>query len=209
MKYMLSILAVLFSSYVNAQVRVGIQAGATFSSLKAKQSGLSITTDSKVGFTVGVLTDVPLGQGWIFQPAINFVQKGGQSKDNNITDKLTMNFLELPLNIIHGFQTSGGRFLIGAGPSISYGLSGTEKVSGTVSATNEIKFGTKPTDDFKPLEVGLNILSGFQFKQGFFISANYNTGLTNQSNDGSLTMHSRYFGVRVGILFKSRKEARK
>ena len=100
--------------------------------------------------------------------------------------------------------------MIGAGPSLSMGLSGKEKYDdGTNIETTDIKFGSSTTDDLKTFEAGINFLAGYQFKGGFLVAANYNAGLNNiavtTAGDNSKA-HNRYFGIRLGYNFANRKK---
>src|SRR5690242_20054977 len=68
---------IMFAYAANAQF--GIQAGATFYSEKVKFEGGSLNTDTKVGFTAGIVYSAPLSANISFMPSLNFTQKGGKS----------------------------------------------------------------------------------------------------------------------------------
>lgn len=193
-------------NYSEAQnTSFGITAGATFATYKAKAESISLTSKTKTGFTVGVMSSCPLGSSFSFEPALNFVQKGGKVKEAGVTDKVTLNYLELPLNFTFNMPSATGRFFIGAGPSFSMGLSGKDKwEEGSESGKEDIKFGNGDDDDLKAFEVGVNFLAGYQLNGGFLIAANYNGGVSNianTDNEDSGKMHNRYFGIRIGYLF--------
>ena len=88
------------------QSSFGFQAGATFASYKLKVESVSVTSKTKAGFTVGVVADVAMGKSFSFQPALNFLQKGGVLKQSGATDKQTYSYLELPLNFVFGKPAS-------------------------------------------------------------------------------------------------------
>lgn len=185
----------------------GIAAGATFASYKATVESVSFTSKTKVGFSAGVISSIAIGKHFSFQPALNFIQKGGTLKEEGTTNKTTLNYLELPLNIVYNTNASRGKFFAGAGPCFSMGLSGKDKWDdGNNTETTDIKFGSGGEDDFKPLEIGINLLAGYQLKNGLFIAASYNAGLNNIANADAVDFydvkyHNRYFGIRVGCLF--------
>jgi len=196
-------------NYSKAQkTSIGLTAGAAFASYKAKIESISITPKTKVGLTLGLTSSVSLRKSFSFQPALNFVQKGGNFKQEGTTDKTTLNYLELPLNFVYNTHSSKGKFFIGAGPSLSIGLSGKDKWDdGYSPQTSDIKFGNGDEDDFKAFEAGINFLTGYQFKAGFLLAANYNAGLNNLANgdpDFSGKYHNRYFGIRIGYMFGGR-----
>lgn len=204
----LLLLMVIATIATNSFGQFGVQAGATFATLKITDntsgSG-SMSTSSKVGFTVGVFTDVPLSENFIFQPALNYTQKGGKTTDTfqGITDEsnLTLNYLELPLNFI--YKPSGG-FFVGLGPTLAYGISGKSKETVTGSSTQEttVKFGSG-ADQVKAFEFSGNILAGYTLSNGIFFSVNYNMGFSNLSNDNSEKIKNNYFGIRLGKKFGS------
>jgi long-subunit fatty acid transport protein len=205
-KLLILVSFVAFSSATFAQ-EFGITAGATLATAKAedKSSNLSIKSDSKVGFTVGVLANFPISTNFAFQPGLNFTQKGGENTetDAGITfkEKITLNYLELPLNFIYKF-TEG--FYVGLGPSLAYGLSGKIKTTETNEPDQEedVKFGNDENeDDLKAFEFGGNILAGYQLANGIFFTVNYNTGFSDLSLDNTVSFKNRYFGIKIGKMF--------
>lgn len=188
----------------------GINAGVTFASYKVKDESVSITAKSKIGFTAGVTASMPLGQNFSFRPSLNYTQKGGKYSESGFTDKTTFNYLELPLNFVYNTSSDNGKFFIGAGPSLSLGLSGKDKYEEAgVSEESDIKFGNGDDDDLKALDAGINFLAGYEFAGGFFIAANYYAGLSNlaiSTAGDNGKMHNRYFGARVGVMFGGNKK---
>lgn len=201
-----TLLLVFFASCISAahSQTFGIQAGATFPSFKAEVSGDSKTSKTKVGFTVGVISHIPIGSSLSFQPSLNFTQKGGKDEESfegiSESEKVTLNYLELPLNVVYNTSSDAGQFFIGAGPSIGMGLSSKSKFeAGGESGEEDIKFGSDK--DLKPLDFGVNFLAGYKLENGVFIAANYTAGLSNLSTDNDGKFHNHYFGIRVGFLF--------
>jgi hypothetical protein len=205
--------AIIFISTV-AFAQFGITGGATVAQAKYKdKTGTlgSLTSKPKIGFTVGVFTEVLLSENFIFRPGLNYTQKGGKSTFTYVTrideTTATSNYLELPLDFI--YKATPGLF-VGAGPSLAYGLSGKTKSTVTGSpipgdnGTKEekIKFGSdKTSDDSKAFEFGVNFLAGYHFTQNMFISVNYNIGVTNLSlTPDQESVRNTYFGIRLGYM---------
>ena len=213
MKKILSLFISVISlmNYSKAQKSsFGFTAGATFAPYKIKEESVSITAKTKVGFTAGVTSFIALGRHFSFMPALNFTQKGGKFKEEDFTGNTTFNYLELPLNFIYNTNSTKGKFFVGAGPSLAFGLSGKDKwEEGTESGSDKIKFGSGDDDDLKSFDAGINFLAGYKFAGGFLIAANYNAGLSNLGNtdegDNS-KMHNRYFGIRIGYMFSGKKK---
>jgi hypothetical protein len=202
----LVLMILLTTVTVSAQkTSVGFTAGATFSKVKAKADNISLSSDFKPGFTAGIIIDVPLSTNLSFQPALNYTQKGGTFKEEGETDKMTLNYLEIPLNFIYSTGANQG-FFVGAGPALSYGLSGKEKFSDpSIVEPTKIKFGSDD-EELKPFEFSANIISGYRFAKGFMLSANYNLGLTSLANADSDegTLKNSYFAIKVGCLLNGK-----
>lgn len=183
-----------------AQTSFGVTAGATFANMKFKANNVSVKSDTKVGFAVGLVADIAMDPRLSLQPALNFVQKGGEFGDDDAFGdpaKLTLNYLELPINIVYNVPTAAGRFFIGAGPSFSMGLSGKAKMG---NVEEDVEFGSGD-DEFKSMETGVNLLTGYRFRSGFSISANFNQGLSSLSNDDDddAKVTNSYFGLKLGM----------
>ena len=208
-----AMLMILLTSYsINLKAQVGIQAGASFANWSVKPSDSENPFKYKTGITAGLFTRIPFGTGFSLQPAINFVQKGCTQKDEYSIDKITLNYIEIPVNFVYTLKDNG--FFIGAGPSVAFGISGKEKYvdksDPSYSETNTIKFGTSTDDEskLKPTDIGANLLAGYQMASGFLITANYNIGLSdihNWDTDEKVTLKNNYFSIRIGYLLKQKK----
>jgi outer membrane protein with beta-barrel domain len=185
-----------------ANAQFGIQAGVDFYSAKQKVSGISINSDAQAGFTAGVVYSAPIGNDFSFMPSLNFTQKGGKMSESGAEEKVTLNYIDLPLNFVYNIHG----FFVGAGPALGFGISGKDKGTfGGQSETNDVNFGSGDDDDLKPFEISANILAGYKFSNGFFVSANYNPGLNDISNDDDSKYHNSGFGIRIGYMFGGMK----
>src|SRR5215510_9966812 len=206
MKKLLVVSITLFSLItVTAQnVRFGITAGAAIASQKFKSSGITISGDSKIGFTAGVLADMGISENFVFQPGLNFTQKGSKISSNGMTATQTLNYIELPLNFLYRAPAGSGSFFGGIGPVLGYGISGKAESDGE---SEDIHFGNSDDDDYKPFEFSGNILAGYEFSNGFLVSVNYNHGLSNIINDGGSDVSGKntYIGIRLGYKFGAKK----
>ena len=181
----------------------GVTVGTTVSSYKVKLDEVSATSKMKMGLTLGLNSKFPLGRSLSFQPALHYVQKGGKVNEDGVKDKLTTNFIEIPLNFAFNIHSQTGKFFIGAGPSFSLGLWGEEEWEADgVSESVDIKFGKDK--DFKSIETGINFITGYSSKSGIIITVNYNAGISNPVHSFSgfnEKFRNRYFGIRIGYLF--------
>ncbi len=153
-KVFLSAAIVAVAISANAQVSFGGQAGANFASAKyTDESSNPSTTEkykTKVGFIVGAVAEIEVGNGLSFRPELNFIQKGGKAKfaetesGGGFTStttgdaELTFSYLQLAPNFIYNFEAGTGKVFIGAGPDISYGIGGKAKSNFTNTTTINI-----------------------------------------------------------------------
>src|SRR5688572_17611849 len=96
--FILTILTITVSSYAMSQF--GAQAGLTSASIKAKVGDEDETSDARLGFTLGVLYRLSLGNLSI-QPELNFTQKGGKQEESGFSYSETFNYLELPIYLMY------------------------------------------------------------------------------------------------------------
>lgn len=203
----ISCLAILtICSSLHAQdIKFGITAGPVLSDLRSKVDGEKEKLDPKIGFAAGLLLNMAITDNISIQPRLNFVQKGGKEKEEEETLILSLNYIEVPVNFIYHFGETQSSFFIGAGPSFAFGISGKLKYEyeGMGSESIKVKFGNKDEDHFKRLDIGANIIAGYNISQNLFISAQYNHGFSNLfiggNDDGKL--NNRYWAVKVGWLF--------
>src|SRR4030095_5613053 len=125
----------LMTAAFSQDIKFGIQAGTAIASQKAKQSGVSITSDSKFGFTVGVISDISIAESFTFKTALNLPQKGSKFNISDGSESMessqTLNYIELPLNFLYHAPAGKGKFIAGLGPVVNYGISGKAKVKMT------------------------------------------------------------------------------
>lgn len=216
------------ATMASAQVKFGIHINGIGAGGKIENTdeGETIKVDLKtrLSWKAGAVAFVPLSSNISFVPQLNILSKGGKISDEYSESsegveyriaaegKTQLSYLEVPLNI--AFTTQN--FWVGLGPSLSYGIGGKAKNSITISADGKViesaedeskvkfdgKSGNGDEIHLKALEIGANFTTGYQFKNGLFVQANFNFGLSNISPDEGSTWKNRYFGVGVGYLFK-------
>jgi hypothetical protein len=223
LKFIVPSLAFLFAATAaSAQISLGAQAGVAFAKSKtdifSQNTGFELDSKNRVGFTGGLVADIPLGEGGLrLMPELNFVQKGlkangkveidvlGQIVSAETDANANLNYLDLPVNLAYSLDAGNGRLIIGAGPYASYGLSGNIKVK--VSAlgqsdeeTQDVEFGSAE-DQIKRMDFGANFMAGYILNNGFMVKVNYSLGLTNLSNSSESDWKNRHFGLTVGYFF--------
>jgi hypothetical protein len=174
-------------------VSFGIKAGVNFPTLSVSDGSASATSSSSTGFHAGAIADIGLGQ-FSLQPGILFTTKGGSSGSSSFgSSDLKLNYLEIPVNLLYNISVpKAGKVFLGGGPYFAYGLSGN----------NGTKFGSG-ANDIKNPDFGINILGGFRFTNGLFLSGGYGFGLGNLNNDSSagLTIKNKGASISLGYFF--------
>jgi Outer membrane protein beta-barrel domain len=192
--------------FANAQnAKFGFTAGGTLGWMRnVTENGDKNTSSTVPGFSAGVVGDLPVGTKFSFQPALSFLQKGLSQSESGINFSMHLNYLEMPLNFIYKAPGKEGHFVVGLGPTLSYGLSGTTKVTDNgITDNGKVHFGSS-MDDYKPFEFSGNVLIGYEWKAGFFIQANYNMGFSNlfhydsQYPNDPESLKNSYVGLRFG-----------
>lgn len=222
MKKVLFILAVsvlcLQIDGFSQKTRVGVAAGITSANMYGEIGGKKIQDDSKTGITFGMILDAPLGKSKIsFQPGLHYVQKGRTLvKTNSQKDWIALRYAELQANFL--FNTGGekGNFFIGGGPAVALDFP-SARISKTIvrdpiesdywlKAETNINFGKESNSDFKGLDYGANLLTGYRLKNGFSLAVNYTIGIRNlvPIENGSDEIRNHCFGIRLGYLVNNK-----
>ena len=187
-----------------AQTKYGVQASGVMSSASFNESSSdNINKDLNAGFGAGVYAEIPLSEKVSFKPGLNFMQKGvkitnsftaeGTQFQQNV--KANLNYLEVPVLAVYNFKGTSGKWFLGAGPSLGYGISGklkgdleindggsTQKVPFSVYAfRNENDNGA----DFKRFDVGVEGVAGRNISKNMAVQLNYLHGLRNIANSSS------------------------
>jgi Outer membrane protein beta-barrel domain len=196
-------------------ISYGINAGLnlTKASTTLNVPGLSEWNNYLTGFHVGAMVDIKF-DAFSIQPGVLFTTKGGKQAIQAYTDddaflgpqtqKLTLSYLEIPLNILYSFKTSDGSFSLGGGPYAGFGLSAKISSNPTYDNSGEpqnyaVGFGGS---GLKNLDFGLNGLIEYRLNSGPFISAGYQYGLVNIYNGSDANGKNQGFSFSAGYFFK-------
>lgn len=193
----MAIAAVSFS-----QIRYGVKAGLNLANQKVSARGINITGDNIVGVNIGGIVEIPIASSFFFQPGISYSLKGVKSSytfgTTTSTSKTTLNYLEVPLNLMYKIKASNIGVLVLAGPNIGFGLSGKNKVDS--DAATDVKFGSSETDDLKALDFGLNLGAGVEFGR-FQATVQYGLGLSNLANTTDVKATNNVISFNLAYLF--------
>ena len=190
---------------LSQNTRVGLTGGVTWSNIYGQVNGLDRRGEARMGFTLGMIVDAPLGKSnWAFQPGLHYMQKGFVS-DKTPTSKTAtaLRYAELDLNLIH--YTKGATALFfGAGPYIGLNLpSKSVVITDDARIESNITFGKEETDSYRGVDYGANGIVGVRCKTGLYFAVNYAFGIRNilPNPTGDDVLRNGCLGVRIGFIF--------
>lgn len=184
-----------------SKVKFGVKAGVNIASMTFKEGGISISPESLTSFHFGGLVDYSISEKLSLQPALMLSGKGFKLETAPIEASSNLMYLEIPVNVVYKL----GGVYIGAGPYAAFGLSGKYKYEDASDSDNndeaDIKFGSNDDSDFKRTDFGINLLAGYQLKNGVNFGVGYGLGLSNISPEDDVTAKNKVFSVSVGFSF--------
>lgn len=185
---------------------LGLRAGVNFQNLTG--DGVE---DGKMAprFNIGVDYEIAVAPDFYFAPGLLFATKGYKFEEGGVEEKVTLNYLEVPLNLVYKPVLGNGNLIVAFGPYLGYGLGGKYKAEGSYSEggidvsgsyEEDITFGSNEDEDLKPLDVGANIGFGYMFGAGLSLQFNTQLGLVNISH-GDDAVKNTGFGLSLGYRF--------
>lgn len=206
--------------FAQDEITFGIRAGVNFQNINGKdRSGDQLDNNLITGFHAGVNMEIPIGTDIYFQPGLLYSMKGGEQETTilieRITNKISISYLELPLNLLFKPMLGSGRMLLGFGPYVAYGIGGKSKAEGaTLSFDRDIEFKNDVSlSDFDPevtylkaLDAGANFIIGYEMANMLSLQLNAQLGLINiypdyAAEEDDPTWKNTGFGLSIGYRF--------
>lgn len=195
----------LGSVAASGQIAVGVKGSLQLSTITITPNTLQ--PSSLVGFQAGLMLDLPITDEISLRPQLLYSVKGAKQSASaqgvTVEQKAMINYLEVPVQITYGFEAGDGRVVIGAGPYLGYGLSGSS-VSTFNGQSETTKFTFDDKDDLKRIDVGLHLSAGYELSSGLLVSGYFSPGLTNISSDKDVTAKTSAYGLSLGYFFGGR-----
>jgi hypothetical protein len=202
-----------------AQVSFGLRAGVNFQNINGKfPSGDDLKNDLKTGFHIGVNAEIPVVPDFYIQPGILFSTKGanGENAISKQDVKFNLSYVEVPINLLYKPALGPGKLLLGFGPYVAYALGGSAKTGDNkkdlefekdVTYTQFLGGYTAGTYYYKRLDVGGNLLFGYELAKKISFQLNAQLGMANispeikdYSSDKGKAKNTG-FGLSVGYRF--------
>jgi hypothetical protein len=198
----------------------GIRAGVNFTNINGKDiNDNKLENDMLTSFHVGVNAEIPLAPQFYFQPGLLFTKKGAKNEvslaNESVSSKISLSYIELPLNLMFKPLLGTGHLLLGFGPYVALGVGGkyTLGMNGN-EITEDVKFQNSVSANdpnnvvyIKPVDAGANLLLGYEFSNKLSFQLNAQLGLTNInpqydaiSNDNRSAKNTG-FGLSAGYRF--------
>jgi hypothetical protein len=191
---------VLSTTSMFAQTTFGVRAGVNFQNMNGKIEGTSMENALKTGFNIGVNAEMGIAPDMYFQPGLLFTTKGANDVMEVEDMSINVTYLELPLNLVYKPTLGAGKLIAGFGPYVGYAIGGKFKFG---DESEDIEFGSGAEDDMKPLDLGANLLFGYEFANKFSVQMNAQLGLINlmPEGDSDNSIKNTGFGFSVGYRF--------
>lgn len=219
-KHFLLFALVTVSAFAFAQTKpsFGIRAGATQAGLQGDavnsfQSLLdfadgAITTHSRTGVFGGAYVTIPVSDKFSIEPGLYYSQKGYELRGElslsgaeflsaNASARLNTSYIDLP--VLAKANLSG--FQVFAGPQVSYLADAKLRTTAGALGFNVLDKTMDAKNQFNQWDVALTGGIGYQFANGFNVSAAYDHGLSKVDNGQNLDTYNRTFKVGLGINF--------
>ena len=186
----------------------GVTGGLNWNNINGKtSSGDDLNNKLKTGFNGGVNVELPLSSGFYLQPGIEYRQKGSELSNGN---KLTLSYIDIPVNFIYKPALGTGRMLLGFGPYVGFGINGKVKsgngVERKVSFDNTYSVSEAVDLQFKRLDAGANFIVGYEFKNNLSAAVKAQLGLIDINPEANIPgdetrERNTGFGLSLGYRF--------
>jgi hypothetical protein len=185
----------------------GVHAGANMFNMNGKNAvGTELDNSLKTGFEAGVNVEIPLGSGSYLQPGVDFRQKGAEWNDGE--SKLSLNYIDVPVNFVYKPVLGTGNFVLGFGPYIGFGIGG--KMKNADGQEVNVEFGNDDVSstsvNLKRTDAGANFLAGYEFANKLSVNLKAQLGLKDINPDPGIPedqtrSRNTGFGLSLGYRF--------
>jgi hypothetical protein len=160
------------------------------------------------GFQLGGYMVIPISERFSLEPAVLYTKKGQQVyqtlfQKSIINPKVVFSsnshYIDLP--VIMKYEVKNGFFIFG-GPQISYLLGNTLRAQAGIMGIDVLNQRLKYDGAFRKIDVGMAAGIGYDFGNGFNISAGYDHGFTSLDRWGSTDISNRVIRTSIGYTFK-------
>ena len=167
-----------------------------------KEDNVTVSTDNRANWHVGVIADIPLMQSLYVQTGLYLQNKGYKEKEGDY--ELTANPMYLEIPVLASYRYNFGdaaQLQFNVGPYFAYGVGGKIKETDDGDEDKWDCFGDKGAD-WKRFDCGLQIGAGLTVAKHYYIGAAYEFGFSNiAKNSGDGKLKNRNWMISVGYNF--------
>ena len=219
-RYFLLFASVALSTIAFAQTKTsfGIRGGVSYAGLAGVAvntvqnwvdlSSGAISTSSRPGIFGGGFVNISVSDKFSIEPAVYYAQKGYEMKGTfslkgaeflsaGAKAQLTTSYIDVPVLAkvnLDGFQ-------VFAGPQVSYLADAKLRMTAGALGFNIVDNTMDAKNQFNELDVALTGGIGYQFGNGFHITAAYDHGLSKIDKGQNFDSYNRAFKVGLGFKF--------
>jgi len=211
-------MAIAILSFAQSQPSFGIRGGVTSSGMKGDAANSlqdlldytngAITTSNHLGFFAGANASIPVSDLVSVEPGLYYSQKGYQMKGElnlkgveflgvNAKANLTSHYVDLPVLLKLNFNG----LQVFAGPQVSYLAKADLRTTAGALGFNVLDKTMDATDQLNRWDAGITGGMGYQFANGFNISASYDHGLSKVDANQNFDSYNRGFKLGLGFNF--------
>ncbi|MBO9200884.1 MULTISPECIES: porin family protein [Niastella] len=165
----------------------------------------------KFGINLGFNAEIPVTEEVYIQPGLLFATKGAKDKTYRKA-KISLSYLEIPINLLFKPELGDGKLLLGFGPYLAFAVGGSYTNANGDKA--QFKFAHKVTQSeyagsayVRRMDFGVNFLAGYELSSKLSFQLNAGLGLANIAtkvegfNNSGKTKNTG-FGISAGYRFK-------
>ncbi|MFZ4752258.1 MAG: porin family protein [Chitinophagaceae bacterium] len=210
-------ICLILSSFMSqAQFRVGPTGGLNFNRqvFKSNTNRYEGLFRSRLGFHVGLQSDLILNKHMTFQSELLYTLKGGYFKSDrvNVSEEYwsDLSYVQLPLMLTYKLDVNKAYIFVAGGPFLSKLIHTAHRYysNGENIENGQLRIGLDIfTDQIKPWDAGVKLKAGFELKKGFSMSAFYDISTADINPQFTVT-RNKTFGVQWAFLFSTTEEDR-
>ena len=190
-----------------ARTTFGITGGVNWNNINGKTvTGSELENNLRTGFNAGINVEIPIGSSFYVQPGVEYRVKGSELSNG---DKLTLSYIDVPVNLVYKPSFGPGNILLGFGPYVGLGVDGNVKtgdIKRDVNFTKSYSVSEAADLQFKKFDAGANFMAGYEFRNRLSASIKAQLGLVNINPETDIPNdETRYrntgFGLSLGYRF--------
>ena len=185
---------------VNAAVSFGIKANANMSGLIIRDMN-DYQSNMKYGASAGVFMKIESRSFALqYELLLRYRVYGLENKSKQTPTDYKYWGLEFPIYWMGQIKAGSGKFFIGAGPFVSFGLDAKQDPD---NVDLYRKDETSGKSIMQRWDFGLGAIAGYEFKNGISINVGYQAGLINMlsAEKDNSTMKNQTVGLGIGYKF--------